>query len=100
METISLEREKKIIKDKIRHDYSKEMLAKQMKIIESNPNLNEMEKIMLMGNIDSTFLTDVEKLKENLKEIENKMKMSKKTRGGQTKKQNMKIRKTSKHRKQ
>ena len=93
MDNTILETERRLIKDKIKHDYSKKMLDKQIKMIESNPDLSETEKIMYIGNLDSTFLSDIEKLKNDLKEIEDKLAKEKKNKGG---KKTYKSRKTQK----
>lgn len=88
MDVAYLEQQKRIISKKIKHDYSKKMLDKQLAKIDSNSNLSEMEKIIYMGNIDSTFLKDVEKLKEDLRKIQNQIERYKTIRrGGRERKQ-------------
>ncbi len=88
MDVAYLEQQKRIISKKIKHDYSKKMLDKQLRKIDSNPNLSEMEKLIYIGNIDTTFLKDVEKLKEDLRKIQNQIERSKTIKkGGRGKKQ-------------
>lgn len=92
MDVAYLEQQKRNISRKIKHDYSKKMLDKQFAKINANTDLSESEKIIYMGNIDTTFSRDVEKLREDLRKIEGEIKRNKTIKRGGKKRRTQKYR--------